>query len=206
LSGEALRQEIRKSSEERAMQVLADARKKADAILAEADREAKRLLEQRVGDAKRLVEQAEKFELAKARMECTKSKLRVQSSYFEKAFQEAEERITALPSRDPDIYKKVLANFIVESLESLEEVRDELFLVARDSDKKIIESILNEFRSELKTGLNCSISSESLASSGGILLRSKNSRIYFVNTFESRLASARGDLRADVVDALQYKE
>lgn len=203
MSGEALKQEIRKTAEERAQQALADARAKADIIIAEADQEARNIAERKVRDAKRRIEQMKRSETARARMECTKSLLNLQSQYVEEAFREAELRVTSLPASDPELYKSVLTHLVFEAFERLNRTR--LIAVVRDSDRALLESILKDLNIEHRAdsaGVNYSISSESLHASGGILIHSENMRVYYVNTFESRFLNSREGLRAKVAEAL----
>jgi len=205
MSAEALREEIRKSSQDRAREVLTEAKKKADGIVNEAESEANNVLEKRLREAKAQLEQTEKFERAKVKIECTKNLLRLQSSYFEQAFHEAELSANKLSIEDPDLYEKVLSNFIVEAVERIGDT--DLEVVARDSDKLIVQRILDDLRSKSKNSVKCSISqSESLQSSGGVIVHSPNMRTYYINTFESRFAKVREDFRADVVEVLEKKE
>ncbi len=204
MSAEALKQEIRKSSEDRALQVLADAKKKADTIISEAEGEAKNVLARRVQEAERRLEQLEKFEAAKGKMEYTRKILRLQSSYYEQVFREAESQISTLPTSDPDLYRRVLTSFFAEALERIG--GNDLIVVARQADRSLLERILDELHGQMKTELKCSISpSESLDSAGGVVVHSRNLRIYYVNTFESRFATAKEDFRADVVEALEKR-
>lgn len=203
MSADALKQEIRKSSEDRALQVLADAKKKADAIINEAEAEAKNVLERRVKEAERHFEQSEKFESAKEKMENTRKILQLQSSYYEQAFRDAESRVNTLAINDSALYRRVLTNFVTEALERIGS--NDLVVVARDSDRSLIERILDELRGQMKTELKCLIS-PSLNSAGGVIVHSANMRVYYVNTFESRFATAREDFRADIVEALERRE
>lgn len=205
MSAEALKQEIRKSSEDRALQVLAEAKKKADAIISEAEAEAKNVLERRVQEAGRRLGQSEKFEAAREKMENTRKILRLQSSYYEQAFREAESRVSTLPTSDAGLYRRVLTNFFAEALERIGS--NDLIVVTREVDRSLVERILNELRGQMKTELKCSVSrSESLDLAGGLILHSTNMRVYYVNTFESRFATAREDFRAEVVEALERRK
>jgi V/A-type H+-transporting ATPase subunit E len=198
MSGEALKLEIRKGAQDRANLVLTEAKAKADQILSEASTEAKRTLESRTQDAQRRLEQVERSEAAKARMECTRKVLGLQSKYVEQAFSEAESKLRALPTAEPARYKAALTRFIAEGSDALSGAS--LMVVVRDADRKLVEGILQTAvgaRAE-----RISLSSESLKSSGGIVIKTEDERGYYVNTFESRLLKAREELRAKVTDAL----
>lgn len=199
MSAEALRQEIRKSAEDRALQVLDEAKKKAEAIIQEAEAEAENVLERRVQEANRRIEQSEKFEAAREKMESARKILQLQSSYYEEAFRKAESSVASLPTSDPRLYRRVLTNFIAEALERIE-TKDDLVAVARDEDTSFVQSILDE------TKVKSQISPTLDSSMGGVIVHSANLRIYYVNTLESRFAKARDEFRADVVDALERRE
>ena len=203
MSGEALKQEIRKSAEEKAKTVATEAKNKADAILAEAETEAKGVLDGRVRDAERRLEQIERSEGAKARMECTKNILGLESKYIEQAFSEAEARLEQLPTGDPKLYRKILTDFIAEAAGQLGGAR--FVAIANSSDRKLVEEIVRGSGDGIAVGgrtINCTVSNESLDSKGGIVLRTEDMRSYFINTFESRLLRAREELRARVADVL----
>lgn len=200
MSTEALRQDIRRTAGEKAKQLLADATSQANAVLAEAESQAKRITEGRVQDSERLMEQTEKSEGAKARMECTRSLLGLQSRYVEEAFRQAESRVMGLPSGDPALYKRVLTGLVSEACAGLGGSR--LVAVARDSDRAIVEDILRGLKASGGRDLVCSLSAESLKATGGIIVHTEDLREYYVNTFESRFLKSRDETRAKVADAL----
>lgn len=199
MSSEALRQEIRRTARERAEKALADAKAEADRVLAEAETQAKRITEGRIQDSERLMDQVERSEAAKARMECARSLLSVQSRYVEEAFRQAESRVNSLPSSNPELYKSVLTTYIAEACAQLSGFR--LLVVTRDSDRGLVEDILQRLKAEKESGgraLDCSVSGESLKARGGVILHTEDMRVYYVNTFESRFLKAREELRAKV--------
>jgi V/A-type H+/Na+-transporting ATPase subunit E len=192
MSGEALKQEIRKGAEEKAKLTVADAKSKAEQILAEAEGEAKRVLDSRMRDAHRHLEQVERSEAAKARMECTRRILGIQAQYVERAFKDAEARLSRFPAGEQAQYQHALTGFITEGSKALGGAA--LVAVVRDADREIVEGIARSS--------GASISTEPLESIGGVVIRTKDERSYFVNTFESRLLRAREELRAKVTDTL----
>jgi vacuolar-type H+-ATPase subunit E/Vma4 len=199
----ALKQEIRSSAEAKVSELLTNARNKADSIVAEAEAEALHIRDRKEFEATKRLEQMERSEMAKARMECSKTKLTMQSKYVERAFDEAYAEVTSLPKRDPQMYKRVLANYVSEALHHLMGNANHLVAIVRADDKQIVEAILEKL--DVKGSPSVSISDESLYAAGGILLRSDNSRVYFVNTFESRFLISKEELRAEVVSALLKK-
>jgi V/A-type H+-transporting ATPase subunit E len=203
MSGEALRQEIRKAAETKAKQILVDAKQSADKIVAEAEAEAGKVLEDRVHDLEESLKQVEKSEAAKARMESSGRILGIHSRYTEEAFREAESRVKSLPTTDPVLYRSVLTNFITEAIEEVGSVR--VVAVVRPSDRALAEEILKNLagaRGAGGRGAQCSVSSESLDVTGGVVFHTDDKRFYFVNTFESRFLKAREEVRAKVMDAL----
>jgi vacuolar-type H+-ATPase subunit E/Vma4 len=203
MSGEALRQEIRKTAEERVKQVMADAQAKADQITAEASAEATRILDTKAREAARDLGQVERAEAAKARMECVGRILKVYAQHVDEAFREAEPVVARLPADNPALYKSVLTNFVAEAMEGLGNGR--LAAIARDADREIVDGILKSLSASRRTvggASQCSVSAERLNASGGVVLRTEDKRAYFVNTFESKFLRARDELRAKVEAAL----
>ncbi len=207
MSGEALKEEIRKGADVKASLALTEARAKAEQILAEAQIEAERMLETRLQDAQRHLENVEKSEAAKARMECTRRILGLQSRYIEQAFSEAEAGLKRLPVSDPTRYGNLLAKYTREALQELGGAS--LVALVRESDRKLVEGILRTLREDPAAGgptFKVSVSDEPLRASGGIVIRTADERAYFVNTFESRILRAREELRAGVTDTLLGRE
>ncbi len=197
----ALKQEIRNTAEAKANELLADARKKAEAILSEAEKEEKKIRERKELDATKRLEQTERFEVAKARMECTRLKLTLLSKYLEGAFEEALSVVNNLPKKDPSLYARTLANYIAQALENLGDSNP--IAVSREADRELVGNILKEL--EARGYPHIPISLESLNCSGGILIHGENMRVYYVNTFESRFLKLEENLRAKVATALLRK-
>jgi V/A-type H+-transporting ATPase subunit E len=207
VSGEALKQEIRRTSEDKAKLTLTEAKAKAEQMLAEAGSEAKRILEARTQDAQRRLDQLERSEAAKARMECTRKILGLQSRYIEQAFSEAESRLNGMPTSDPARYKNALTRFMTEASQELGSAS--LVAIVRETDRKLMESIVRASGEDPRGAggrSRIAVASEPLKSSGGIVLRTEDERGYFVNTFESRMLRAREELRAKVTDILLGRE
>lgn len=203
MSGEALRQEIRKGAEDRAKKALEEAKVKAAELVADADAEAKRVLSARVQDATRRLEQVERSEEAKARMECTKNLLTLQSRYVEQAFDQAGAFINNLPANDPSLYRKVMTQFILEAARELGGTG--LEAVVRKADRAVAEDVVKKIGEDGesgKPGFSCSVSDEPLPAKGGVVLRAKDMRSYFINTFDSRILQSREALRAKVIQTL----
>jgi len=207
MSGEALKQEIRKGAEEKAALTLTEARSKAEQIMADAEVQAKRLLETRLEAAHRRLEQVERSEAAKARMECTRRVLVLQSRYVDQAFAEAESMLRGIPASDQAGYGNTLRRFIAEAVEALGS--STLVALVRAPDKKLVETVLRSLGGDSGASSpppKVSISGEPLESMGGIVLLTPDERSYFVNTFESRLLRAREELRAKVTETLLGRE
>jgi vacuolar-type H+-ATPase subunit E/Vma4 len=197
LSGEELKQEIKKGAEEKAGQALTEARAKAAVILSNARAEAERIVERRTGEVTKMTEQQEGAEAAKARMECSRKVLGVRSRYVEDAFSAAEQRVGELPSKDPKRYRIILSRLFSEAIEGLGEEGPEA--VVRPQDRTVAEGILKELGRRAK---GCTLSEEPLKAKGGVVVRSRDGRVFFVNTFESRFLRSRDEVRAKLEAAL----
>lgn len=199
MSSETLKQEIRRTAAQNAEKVLADAKAEAARILAEAESQARAITERRVNESQKLLDQGERSEVAKARVEGARNLSTAEARVVEDAFREAESRVSSLPSSDPGRYKSVLTRFIEEAREQLGGAT--LVVVARGQDRELVNEVLRG----LPRGGDlpeCTMSADSLEARGGVIVHTEDMRVYYVNTFDSRLRRAREELRAKVVAAM----
>lgn len=205
MSGEALKQGIRREAEAKAKKILEDAKDEAGRILAEAETKSMEIVENRVKDARKRMDELVKSEAAKARMECAKRILGIQSQYMEEAFRMAEARVEGLPDSDPELYGDMLLSFIKEGIVALD--CDSVVIAARERDRALVEDILKRLEAVPPGGRlsRISVSDKPVDASGGVVMHSGDERVYYVSTFESRLQKSREELRAKVLATLRGK-
>jgi vacuolar-type H+-ATPase subunit E/Vma4 len=200
MSIEALRLEIRKAAEEEAKRILEDAEQKAKNMLNEAEQKAKNIIEKKIQETMRKLEEKEKVELAIARIDGKKKVLDIKSKYLENVLKEAENRLNKLPLENPELYKNVLSDFIIEGIKNLEGTKFVIKITPRD--QSIINEVINIVKSKLKKNIEITVSSEFLNASGGVIVYTEDMRLYYINTFESRLMKFKSENRGKILDIL----
>lgn len=197
MSGEALRKEIHRSAQEQAERVLAEARSKAAEALAEAESSARLIRERKEREARVRAELETGSGAARTKLECRKRVLLLHASYVDRAFARAESMVKGLSGSRPDVYARVLKRYIAEGVDALGAAGS--VLVVRAQDRGVAEE-------ELSATGAYRISDAPLESSGGVVLHSDDRRLYYVNTFESRLRQAKEEQRAKVSSTLMGGE
>lgn len=198
---EVLRSEIRKAAEEESKRILFEAEQKAKNIISEAEQKAKNIMEKRIQETTKKLEEKEKVELAIARIDGKKKVLDVKSKYLEETFKEAENRLNRIPTENPELYKKILSDFIIEGIKNLGGSK---FLVKiNQRDQVIINDVIEMVKKKLHNkSLDIKVSSETLNASGGVIVYTDDMRLYYTNTFESRLMKFKSENRSKVLEIL----
>ena len=194
MSIEALKAEIKKAAEEESRRILLEAEQKAKTIISEAEQKAKSIMEKRVQETIRKLEEKEKVELAIARIDGKKKDL-------EEVFKEAENRLNKIPIENRELYKKVLSDFIIEGIKNLG--GSEFLIKINQRDHEIINDVIEMVKRKLhdkKIGI--SVSPEPLNDAGGVIIYTKDMRLYYTNTFESRLMKFKSENRSKVLEIL----
>ncbi len=203
MSIDSLKLEIRKTAEEEAKRILADAEEKAKNILNDAEQKAKNIIERKIQETVKKLEEKEKVELAIARIDGRRKVLDVKSKYLEMVFKEAENRLNKLPLENPELYKNVLSDFIIDGIKNLEGTK---FIVKiNQRDQAIINDVINLVKAKLGKNyknIEIKISQEPLNASGGVIIYTEDMRLYYTNTFESRLMKFKSENRGKILDIL----
>lgn len=200
MSGEALRNEIRKSAEAQAEKILSEARSKAAEALAEAESSARLIHERKGREARARAELEKGSGAARVRLECRKRVLLLRAKYVAEAFARAESLVKGLPESRPDVYARVLKRLIAEGADALGTA--ELTLVVRAPDRGVAEKGFAATGGTMGGPGGFRLSDVPLEAAGGVVLHADDRRLYYVNTFESRLRQAQEELRAKVASAL----
>lgn len=200
MSIEALRLEIRKAAEEEAKRILEDAEQKAKSILNDAEQKTKSIIEKKIQETMKKLEEREKVELAIARIDGRKKVLDIKSKYLEAVLKEAENRLNKLPLENPELYKNVLSNFIIEGIKNLEGTKFVIKITQRD--RSIINDVISTVKSKFKENIEITVSPEPLNASGGVVVYTEDMKLYYINTFESRLMKFKSENRGQILDIL----
>jgi vacuolar-type H+-ATPase subunit E/Vma4 len=201
VSIEALRAEIKKAAEEESKRILLEAEQKVKSIISEAEQRAKSIMEKRVQETIRKLEEKERVELAIARIDGKKKVLDIRSKYLEEVFKEAENRLNKIPIENRELYKKVLSDFIIEGIKNLG--GSKFLIKINQRDHEIINDVIGMVKKKLHDKkVEISVSSESLNDAGGVIIYTEDMRLYYTNTFESRLMKFKSENRSKVLEIL----
>ncbi|MGB9728538.1 MAG: V-type ATP synthase subunit E [Thermoprotei archaeon] len=201
MSIEALRAEIKKAAEEESKRILLEAEQKVKSIISEAEQRAKSIMEKRVQETIRKLEEKERVELAIARIDGKKKVLDIRSKYLEEVFKEAENRLNKIPIENRELYKKVLSDFIIEGIKNLG--GSKFLIKINQRDHEIINDVIGMVKKKLHDKkVEISVSSESLNDAGGVIIYTEDMRLYYTNTFESRLMKFKSENRSKVLEIL----
>ncbi|MEM3832167.1 MAG: V-type ATP synthase subunit E family protein [Thermoprotei archaeon] len=201
MSIEALRTEIKRAAEEESKRILLDAEQKAKNIINDAEQKAKNIMERRMQETIRKLEEKEKVELAIARIDGRKKVLDMRSKYLEEVFKEVENRLSKVPIENRELYKKVLSDFIIEGIKNL---GDSKFLIRiNQRDSEIINDVIEMVKKKLHNKkIEIRVSPEPLNDAGGVIIYTEDMKLYYTNTFESRLMKFKSENRNKVLEIL----
>jgi V/A-type H+-transporting ATPase subunit E len=202
MSLEALKQEILKSAEARRKEILEEAKSEAEKILAEAKARAERIIKKKRESIIKDLGEKKKAAYAVARLEGKKKVMCKRDELVRKAFEEARKRLIEI--KDTDKYLEILAKYIIESLKELNIDRARL-RVSRDdyelvnNNLKLLEKKVGE---ELNKKISLKLLKEYVNILGGVVVSDEEDKIFYTNTFDSRLKLVYDEERDDVLKIL----
>lgn len=181
---------IIEDSDREAEEILEKGREKANAILAEAKSQAKIAEDELLQKGNRDAELIKQRIIANAKLQVKKHRLDTKEEVIQQAFSEAEKKLmTVASSKD---YSLILRSLISEGVKTLG--AKDVEVVVRKEDMKLADkAFLSGLNEEL--GIHVSLSSNSIESLGGAVIRAKDGKVEVNNTFETRLLRMRDDLR-----------
>lgn len=183
---------IGEDTEAKAKAIINEAEGKARAIISEAERKTAEIRSGIVGRGEREAEQERQRILANAKLRERKAKLDAKEEVIKEAFTLAEEKLKGATSGKE--YQAVLKSFLQEAVASLE--GGSLVVLGRKEDARVLGEILPAIAKE--SGANLKLSAETVNTSGGVIVKTEDGRVEVNNTFETRLARLRDDLRPAV--------
>jgi vacuolar-type H+-ATPase subunit E/Vma4 len=165
----------------RTAQILQDTEEKKKAILEKGAEEAK--------TARRLV-------LSDLNLELKKVGLRIKGEIVEETLSLLRRKIEQF--RSSSDYPAFLANLALEGIKALGQ--NEIVITSGDLDGNLLtQDVLDDIRKRGKTllreDIRISVSSETLKNSSGLRLSTKDGRLFYDNTLESRIERMSDDLR-----------
>lgn len=183
---------IEEDTEAKAKALTREAEGKARAIISEAEGKAAETRSGILGRGEREAEQERQRILANAKLRERKAKLDAKEEVIKEAFSLAEEKLKEATSGKE--YQAVLKNLLQEAVASLGS--GTLVVMGRKEDAKHLKEVLPAVAKE--SGANLKLSNETINAAGGVIVKTEDGRVEVNNTFETRLARLRDDLRPAV--------
>ena len=183
---------IEEDTEAKAKALTKEAEGKARATISEAEGKAAETRSGIVGRGEREAEQERQRILANAKLRERKAKLDAKEAVIKEAFSLAEEKLKEAASGKE--YQAVLKNLLQEAVASLGS--GTLVVMGRKEDAKHLKEILPAVAKG--SGVAMKLSSETINAAGGVVVKTEDGRVEVNNTFETRLARLRDDLRPAV--------
>jgi len=201
-------EQIEKTAEEKAAGILAAAREKADALLAQAREQAAE--KERAARARGEQEARRESQriLAEARIQARRARVKAREDTVRQAFAQARTMLQTLADSGAAggfSYAAVLKRLIVESIAAAD--CDELDVQVRQADRAlltddVLEAVAAEAGRAAGRTVSLALSPETIAASGGAVLRSRDGRVRVDNTFEARTARFMDAIRTRVAKEL----
>jgi len=188
---EALKQEIYNLARKEAESIIKEAEAKAKLIIQQAKQRAEEIIKSKIEHALREARRDVNLRIASIKMKKRAELIKIKEDYVKKAFDEAYKIIQEYPLKNNEEYKKVLFNLMLDSLKEIINYGDEFIVFANERDIILIREVLTEVEDKVfeMSGrrIHISIHDKPIASIGGIILSTKDNKVFFNNTFEARL-------------------
>ncbi len=196
-------QEIVRVADVQVTEILQEARIDAEAIRRDAEKKAESEKQAILVKGQQLAERERQRVLADAKIRVKREIFDVKEDLIKEAFGEAEKRLTRLA--DTPEYSDILGKLIVESGAVVG--GGSLEVLAREQDKSLLPKdtltgLSKKISKTAKKKTTLSLSEKTIATIGGVVVRSKDGTIEADNTFESRISRLRSELRFKVAEIL----
>lgn len=196
-------QEIVRVADVQVTEILQEARIDAEAIRRDAEKRAESEKQAILVKGQQLAERERQRVLADAKIRVKREIFNAKEDLIKEAFGEAEKRLARLA--DTPEYGDILGKLIVES--GVVVGGGSLEVLVREQDKSLLPkdtlaSLSKEISKTTKKKTTLSLSEKTIATIGGVVVRSKDGAIEADNTFESRIGRLRSELRFKVAEIL----
>lgn len=201
---ENLKSQIKFMQEIEAKEAIEEAEEQAKLIIKNAEEEAERIKKQKT---KEILEELQEKEASDMQISVLNQKRRISNVRYQlidKVFSEAVATLEKISNNLEPRYKTSLKKLILEAAKRIQ--GSELEILVNSRDRKFLEGKLNELRRTISKEKNMpivlKISEEELNAQGGVIVRDKDRRQIFNNTFEARLAEARQEMIGKISESL----
>jgi len=202
MSLEALKQEILKSAEVRRKEILEEAESEAEKIIAEAKAHAERIIEKKRESIVKDLMEKRKAAYAVARLEGKKKIMSKRDEIVRKAFEEARRKLIEL--KDSDKYLEILSKYIIEAIKELNIYKANL-RVSRDDYDLISRNLVileKKISREIKKKISLKLLREPVNIIGGVVISDEGDKIFYTNSFDSRLKRVYDEERDEILKIL----
>lgn len=187
-----------------AKEAIEEAEEQAKLIIKNAEEEAERIKKQKT---KEILEELQEKEASDMQISVLNQKRRISNVRYQlidKVFSEAVATLEKISNNLEPRYKTSLKKLILEAAKRIQ--GSELEILVNSRDRKFLEGKLSELRRTISKEKNMpivlKISEEELNAQGGVIVRDKDRRQIFNNTFEARLAEARQEMIGKISESL----
>jgi len=204
MSLEALKNEILKSANSRKEEILKEAREKAEKIIEDAKEKAEKIVARKRESVIKNLSEKKKAALAVTRLEGKKKVMMKKGEIVKLVFDEVRKKLSTFKKEEPKRYVDVITSYIIESLEgwSVDEINIRVSKEDYDLIKKNLKKISDKVSDRVGRKIVINLLDEPVDILGGVVVSDKEDKVFYTNTFDSRLIRLYEEERDEVLNIL----
>ena len=193
---ENLKSQLRFLQEIEAKEITEQAEKQAKEILQEAKQKAEKIRNEKMKEVSEKLREKETTEIASVKLEGKRNLSVAKFQLFEETLTKTSTKLREIGTTDKVLYKESMERLITEAATRLN--ANELEILTNSNDKKLVKERLKDLEKKLAKQKNAPVSlllsDETPSITGGVIVRTKDKRQIFNNTWEARLARVREEM------------
>jgi V/A-type H+/Na+-transporting ATPase subunit E len=201
---EDLKSHLRLLHETEIHEIIEDAERQSSQIIKEASERADEIKMQKKKDILQKMQEEETSILSLAKIEQRKKIAKAKSQLSEDLFSESMKRLRKLKNENEPKYWMHLERLVVEAITKLSGTQFEVLI--NESDKKYIKENIRKLEKKAsgikKTPVRLSIAEEILRASGGAVVRTKDGKEIFNDTWEARSGKVKQEMTGRILELL----
>jgi V/A-type H+-transporting ATPase subunit E len=201
---EDLKTRLRFLYETEIQEIIEDAEKQSSKIIEDAKKKAEEIKSQKRREILQRMQEKETSILSLAKIEEKKKIARAKSQLLEETVVEAMKRLSELGTESESNHWASLERLIVEAATALNGTEFEILTNKRDRKyvKENITKLEKKISNIKKTSVRLLVAGEELRSSGGVVVRTKDGRQSFNNSWEARLSKVKEEKTNQIFELL----